>query len=557
MLPPLARQPEVDEMIDGGFYFVLHAPRQSGKTTFLKSQVDKINSEGVYYALYCTLELIQGESDVSRAMDWITSVIKLALSVSNVEELTLLTNTFDTFTRNEPPIKIIYLFNSICSSLTKDLVVFFDEADCLAEGPLITFLRQIRVGYNNRQDGKKTKFPRSMALVGMRDIRDYLSRIRPEAESHGVASPFNIKKDSLTLANFSLREIEVLYRQHAEATEFRQTFLDSALDRAWHWSEGQPWLVNALANEAVVKILKKDYQTPVTGAHIDQAAENLIQRRDVHIDSLLERLKEPRVYRIMDSVFAGTVSSGLDHSDDRKYCLDLGLVVSDGNGCLRPANSLYKEVMSRVITDQIQSAMDKLIDDRNGFQAWTEGEGAEMRLKMNTLLEEFQKFWRQHSLSFPLRVKQLDKLNSESLISELNLQDSFEENITNLKTVILRIRHLLEHKYDEAAYSFILMSFLQRLVNGGALVLREYAQGRRSVDLCIIFNKRKYFLEMKIKGQKKLEDSLDQLAGYLNAAQEKEGWLVIFDPARNENWDKKLYYRQEIFNNIIIHIFGC
>jgi predicted AAA+ superfamily ATPase len=36
MLPVLPRLPGVDDMIEGKYYFTLHGPRQSGKTTFLK-----------------------------------------------------------------------------------------------------------------------------------------------------------------------------------------------------------------------------------------------------------------------------------------------------------------------------------------------------------------------------------------------------------------------------------------------------------------------------------------------------------------------------------------
>jgi len=51
--------------------------------------------------------------------------------------------------------------------------IFFDEADCLANGTLIAFLRQLRNGYVNRG---RIPFVHSIALVGMRNIRDYKTR---------------------------------------------------------------------------------------------------------------------------------------------------------------------------------------------------------------------------------------------------------------------------------------------------------------------------------------------------------------------------------------------
>jgi hypothetical protein len=123
----------------------------------------------------------------------------------------------------------------------------------------------------------------------------------------------------------------------------------------------------------------------------------LILKRDTHIDSLLERLKEPRVAKVMDAVFAGTKSKVLLESDDRRYCVDLGLVVPDENKKLRPANPLYGEVMSRIITDQIAFQL----NDSLAKTKWTDGKV----IFMTDLLLEFQKFWRHGSNSFPLRKK--------------------------------------------------------------------------------------------------------------------------------------------------------
>ncbi|MDR2422639.1 MAG: AAA-like domain-containing protein [Deltaproteobacteria bacterium] len=353
MLPVLPRLPEEDikEIIDGKYYFIIHAPRQSGKTTYLDFLTNKINSECEYYAINCSLMTLRNIEDEDKAMQNLIDLINDALSSSQVNILKQKAykyNSLPGIQNSNTKVKII--LNNLCEDLDKDLIVFFDEADCPTGQALLTFLGQIRDAYQIRHN-KGNKFPRSMALVGMRDVRDYLSQVRPDSASMGVASLFNIKKDAFTLPNFTRSEIGTLYRQHTKASG--QVFLDSAIDRAWHWSEGQPWLVNALAYESVVKILRNDYSATIDGKLMDQAAEALIKRRDAHIDSLWERLKETRVARVMDSVFASTVSEVPVDSDDRKYCVDLGLVVPVENGNLRPANALYQEILSRAILDPI------------------------------------------------------------------------------------------------------------------------------------------------------------------------------------------------------------
>jgi hypothetical protein len=535
MLPVLPRQTEVEMMIQGEFYFILHAPRQSGKTTYLFDIVDKINNDGIYYALYCTLETLDNIYDPDTGIDYILMLIYESIEASNLKNSVSLVNNFKPSRSFSTPTKIKSFLNYLCNNLDKELIIFFDEADCIAEEPLITFLRQIRQGYNTRFR-LNNKFPRSMALVGMRDIRDYLKSVRSESESKGLASPFNIKKDALTLDNFTKEEIAILYRQHTVASG--QMFDELAISRAWHWSEGQPWLVNALAYETIVKILHNDYASPVSSQLIDQAAENLIKRRDIHIDSLLERLKEPRVASVMNGVFAGTSLKGSKYIDDRRYCLDLGLVALDANNNLRPANALYQEVISRVLIDPVQSLLNENIE----LLKWNNGK----IVFISAILKSFQNFWRENAFSFPLRINEPEI-------------ESFKEKIAEIdnKDLALEILDLVARKYDEAVYSIILMAFLQRVVNGGAKVYRQFAEGRGSVDLLVSFNEQKYLIECKIKGHMPMDKCVTQLMGYLDSAGDKEGWLVIFDRKRNKSWDEKITWETTQVEGFTVHIVGC
>ncbi|MBM4368620.1 MAG: ATP-binding protein, partial [Deltaproteobacteria bacterium] len=80
----------------------------------------------------------------------------------------------------------------------RPLVLFVDEADVLLGEPMVNFLRQLRSGFHLRPG----QFPASIALVGMRDLRDYLSAAKDGA-SVNPGSPFNIKAASLTLRGFT------------------------------------------------------------------------------------------------------------------------------------------------------------------------------------------------------------------------------------------------------------------------------------------------------------------------------------------------------------------
>ncbi|MDR3154367.1 MAG: ATP-binding protein, partial [Deltaproteobacteria bacterium] len=291
MLPAAERLAEVDSLIANRRYFVLHAPRQSGKTTTIQACVDKINDEGKYYAVYCSLEAAGVWTEPDEGIRKVGIGLITAMLDSGIPPLAGAAadaargmsasgqeGALQAFlTPYDSSILIESILKSVCSSLDKDLVLFFDEADSLAGGLLIAFLRQLRAGYISRA---KLPFPRTIALIGMRNIRDYKNKARPDAETSGSASPFNIVAKALSLKDFTFSEMSALYRQHTE--ERGQVFEESALEAAWRWSEGQPWIVNALAREVIEEQLHKDYSVPITSLHVDKAAETIITRRDTH-----------------------------------------------------------------------------------------------------------------------------------------------------------------------------------------------------------------------------------------------------------------------------------
>jgi hypothetical protein len=53
LVPALARAPELSGLIGKKQYFVIHAARQSGKTTLLKTLARDLTNKGTHVALYC------------------------------------------------------------------------------------------------------------------------------------------------------------------------------------------------------------------------------------------------------------------------------------------------------------------------------------------------------------------------------------------------------------------------------------------------------------------------------------------------------------------------
>ncbi|MCX7044919.1 MAG: AAA-like domain-containing protein [Candidatus Sumerlaeota bacterium] len=506
MLPAQARCNALLPLIEQQMYFCIHAPRQTGKTTLLQDFVRELNASGQYHALYCSLETASVTSKVEEGIPYIINTIARYLTYfPALKDKGFKPGDGDA----DPNNAMNRLLSELCGKLDKPLVIMFDEADSL-EGPLlISFLRQLRDGYINRS---LAPFMHSVALVGMRNLRDYKGKIRPDGETFGSASPFNIITKALTLRNFTRDEIAALYAQHTEATG--QVFPDKVTDAIARATCGQPWLVNAVAREVTVEILGNDPQCAIYVEHARQAIENIILRRDTHIDSLLQRLKEDRVRRVIEPILLGEDTDFDVLDDDFRYVMDLGLIKREG-GVVGPANPIYGEVIVRTLNGSVQT---RLETGDYPYDAPRYLEGG--RLNMRKLLEEFQQFWREHS----------------EIWVEMPL-------------------------YKEAAPHLILLAFLQRIINAKGRLSREYAAGRGRMDLLVQFGEDKFPIEIKVlrrDKEKEIAKGFEQLGRYAESVGAREGWLVFFDRRSEASWDDKIFWRTFTApDGRVLHCVGC
>ena len=185
----------------------------------------------------------------------------------------------------------------------------------------------------------------------MRDVRDY--RIRSASGEIVLGgSAFNIKAKSLRLGDFSETVVCALLGLHAEDTG--QAITDRAVAEVWELTRGQPWLVNGLAYEACFEDkTARDRTRPITLDAIRQARERLILRHDTHLDQLVDKLREPRVRRVIEPLLSGGLPSLRD--DDVAYVRDLGLVAP--RPPLAIANPIYREVIPRELASDVEETL--------------------------------------------------------------------------------------------------------------------------------------------------------------------------------------------------------
>ena len=344
-IPPLERinLDAVLELVLGKKYFVLHAPRQTGKTSALLALRDLLNggAHGDFRCVYANVEAAQAmRENVAEGIRTVLAELAVRASVTLRDE-TLEDLWPGLLERVGPGAALRRALLRWSMADPRPLVLLIDEIDALVGDTLLSVLRQLRSGYDQRPDA----FPHSIILCGVRDVRDY--RIHSAAEDRLVlgGSAFNIKSESLRLGDFSEQEIRALLGQHTAATG--QTFTEQAQALLHARTAGQPWLVNALCYDACFRHKPgRDRSRPITADAILEAQERLILRRDTHIDDLAHKLREDRVRRVVEPILTGSAEAAFS-GEDLSYVRDLGLVAPADGGPLRIANPIYAEVAPR------------------------------------------------------------------------------------------------------------------------------------------------------------------------------------------------------------------
>ena len=226
---------------------------------------------------------------------------------------------------------------------------------------------------------------------------------------------------------------------------------------------------------------------------------------------LADKLREARVRRVVEPLLSGAEKSEFS-TRDLEYIHDLGLIAEDDP--VRIANPIYAEIVPRELTYSTQSG---LVQD----PAWYVH--ADGNLDVIKLLTAFQTFFREHSEHWVKRFQ-----------------------------------------YQEAGPQLLLQAFLQRIVNSGGRIEREYGLGKMRTDLLIVWPQaertRKVAIECKIL-HKSLEqtiaEGLEQTAEYMDRCDAEAGHLVIFDRREGRRWEDKVFRERRMSHSgVAIDIWG-
>ena len=488
-VPPLDRMDvgELLGLIRTKQYFVLHAPRQTGKTSALIALRELLNSgeAGSFRSVNVNVESAAVvRDDVARGMRSILN--SLAMNARLLGDDYLDGIWTDVLAKAGPEDALKEVLNRWCVANPVPLVLLVDEIDALVGDTLLSVLRQLRAGYEHRPGG----FPASVVLCGVRDVRDYRMQSSRGAPIAG-GSPFNIAAKSLRMGDFTEAETRALMAQHTEETG--QRFTEAAQEAVWTQTCGQPWLVNALcAGACFDNKAGRDRSRTIEADDVHAAREELILSRRTHLDQLAHKLEEERVRRVVEPMLSG--GEARHHARDLEYVRDLGLVAAADPP--RIANPIYREVVPRELGYVLQSSLDVQT-------AWYVDDAG--RLDMTKLLTAFRTFFAEHA---------------EHWLGRFD-------------------------NYPEAAPQLILQAYLQRIVNGGGRIEREYGLGRGRTDLLVLWPREagqpsdlweRFVIECKVlrdSARKGLASTvgqgIEQTLDYMKRCGADEGHLVVMD----------------------------
>ncbi len=142
-LPVLERLPQVRQLIEQNLYFVLHAPRQVGKTTTLLALGRELTAGGKHVGLLVSMEQGSvfpddpGAAELAILGAWRTPQGDLPGSAPPWPDAA-------------PGERIGAALHAWAKASPRPLVLFLDEIDALQDASLISVLRQIRSGYPRR-----------------------------------------------------------------------------------------------------------------------------------------------------------------------------------------------------------------------------------------------------------------------------------------------------------------------------------------------------------------------------------------------------------------------
>ncbi len=468
--------------VERGRYIVLFAPRQTGKTTFFKTALERLETAaaGTYFPIQLNFEGYKNlacpdfyEGLYEDMREEIGAVFQRRGTVPPAALTALLEST--TLTTAFSMRRFLTQLGKLLAP--QRFVVIIDEFDGIPPAALSDFLHTLRHIYLL---GRTQRCPYSVGIVGVKSIT--------QLNYDRTISPFNIQ-DEFHLPNFTLAEVRELLGQYT--AEVGQVFAPAVHATLHRQTGGQPFLVNRLA-----QILTEEMDIPKTEPihleHFAVAHRHILRERNVNVQHLTTNIRrDPRFQQRLMQITA--YDEGVDFNLDDDVLSELatyGVIVAGEDEMCEIASPIYLYRILRVFQPLINGLEQEYYrqDTGNGYHAYLTASG---EIAMGRLLDNFRDF---------------------------------------IARAGFRILQVPETPREYVG-QYLLFAYLDQFVRQvrGAMHL-EVQTGRGRADLVIFHEGRKHIVETKLwQGALSYAAGKAQLAAYLTLEGVQEGYYIVFD----------------------------
>jgi len=466
---------------EGGHYFTVWAPRQTGKTWILQQVKDHLRADNRFHTAIITAETLKETEDtiyvfngiVQRIAEWVTFPLPQVQTRDEFKQI--FTKTY----------------------FDKPLCLIIDEFDALEDSminALVSVFRDIYLVRKNQVDNTKYLL-HGVVLIGVRSVLGIDNK---------KGSPFNIQK-SIHIPNLTFEEVTQMYDDYQR--EWEQKIDPEVVERLFYETNGQPGLVSWFG-ELMVEKYNKNYPQTIgmyqwNGVY---SAGSAIEPNNTVLN-LISKAYNPQYRELLSELF--------DTNEKKPFNFD--------NPDL---NYLY---MNGVILFEIE-------ETENGKQNYFAKFSSPFVQKR--LFNRFANDLYPNAGGALKPFENIDHIYNGKTLNIKNLLRRFERFLHENKTQLLeRAPRRSDLRICEATFHFILYSWLQTFLNRLVTIIPEFPTGNGKIDLLLQHKTERFGLELKtFTNAYSMQQAMQQAAHYAKQLNLSETYLVMFiDSIDNEN----------------------
>ncbi len=483
-----------DELIEYGEYFSILGGRQFGKTTTIELLAQIMEKRDDYLLIETSFEgigdnIYQNETTFSKGflmnLYYKTKRIHkdIAEEFKNESNKMLDFETLSDFITN---------FNDTQQA---KVVLIIDEVDkSLNSQIFLHFLGMLREKYLLRNKGRDSSF-HSVILAGVHDIKTIKLKLRPNEEQK-LNSPWNIAADLNVDLSFKANQIETLLEDFLTEHPNINIPIKEISEKLYYYTGGYPYLVSKMCKIIYEQIIRnrddknwylKDVETAFRKITYGGYSTTLFESNAKNLQN------DDKLYKFISEILFGEKQKNYIINDKQVYLAKTyGLIKNENGKCM-----IHNPIFSKRFYDLILSIMDNADMFKPTYSDFKYYKGEDIDLEY--ILQSFQVF--------------------------------FKENYSHT-----------DKSFIEREGRLIFLGYLQPIINGSGYVFKEPMVGNeRRMDLVIIYNKKRYVIELKIwRGESYHQNGLEQLNNYLDIYSLKKGYMLIF------NFNKNKVFKNEI-----------